>query len=157
MHRLGDYTHQLSWFMKQWVKLYCERSTAESRFKLHHKLYPIQLHSHFLSGNHQLYSLSVLPNTGGWLHLVYCPQLYVDSRSPQTSQDKAQFAGNGASLVKNCNAGLGDLGASLRARRETAICRVVILEKGMPFPADDALHMTISRLAITCIQFRTVH
>ncbi len=89
--------------------------------------------------------------------LVYCPRLYADYRSPQIAQDKAQFAGNGPSLVKNCNAGLGDLGASLRARRETAICCVVILEKGSPFPADDALHMTISRRAIICIQFRTVH
>ena len=61
---------------------------------------------------------------------MYCPKLYVDYRSPQISQDKAQFAGNGASLVKNCNAGLGDLGASLRARRETAICCVAYTDVG---------------------------
>ncbi len=30
MHRLGEYTHQLSWFMKLWVNLYCERSFAKS-------------------------------------------------------------------------------------------------------------------------------
>ena len=45
-------------------------------------------------------------------------------------QDKAQFAGNGYSLVKNCNAVLGHLWASLRARRETVIYGVSFLVKG---------------------------
>ncbi len=34
MHRLGDYTHQLSWLMKQRVNLYCERSAVESSLKV---------------------------------------------------------------------------------------------------------------------------
>ena len=38
-------------------------------------------------------------------------------------QDKAQIAGNGYSLIKICNAVLGHLWASLRARRETVIYR----------------------------------
>jgi hypothetical protein len=45
-------------------------------------------------------------------------------------QDKAQFAGNGHSLGKNCNAVLGHLWASLRARRETVIYGVRFLAKG---------------------------
>ena len=45
-------------------------------------------------------------------------------------QDKAQFAGNGHSLGKNCNAELGHLWASLRARRETVIYGVSFLAKG---------------------------
>ncbi|GMR06800.1 MAG: hypothetical protein BMS9Abin25_1424 [Gammaproteobacteria bacterium] len=45
-------------------------------------------------------------------------------------QDKAQFAGNGYSLVKNCNAVLGHLWISLRARRETVIYGVSFLAKG---------------------------
>jgi len=32
-------------------------------------------------------------------------------RTPKILQDKAQFAGNGCSIGKNCNAGLEDLGA----------------------------------------------
>jgi len=79
------------------------------------------------------------------------------SEAPKLSGTRRSLQAMVHSLGKSCNAGLGDLGASLRARRETAICCVVILEKGTPFPADDALHMTISRHAITCIQFRTVH
>jgi len=45
-------------------------------------------------------------------------------------QGKAQFAGNGHSLAKNCNAVLGHLWASLRARRETVIYGVSFLAKG---------------------------
>ncbi|GMR06127.1 MAG: hypothetical protein BMS9Abin25_0710 [Gammaproteobacteria bacterium] len=45
-------------------------------------------------------------------------------------QDKAQFAGNGNSLAKNCNAVLSHLWASLRARRETVIYGVRLLAKG---------------------------
>ncbi len=45
-------------------------------------------------------------------------------------QDKAQIAGNGNSLVKNCNVVLGHLWASLRARRETVIYGVRFLAKG---------------------------
>jgi len=44
--------------------------------------------------------------------------------------DKAQFAGNGHSLAKNCNTVLSHLWASLRARRETAIYGVRFLVKG---------------------------
>lgn len=85
---------------------------------------------------------------------MYCLRLHAEIRIPQISQDKAQLAGNGYSLDKSCNAGLGD---SLRASRETAICCVVLLEKGLPFPAEDALHMTISRLADFRMQSETVH
>ena len=46
------------------------------------------------------------------------------------AQDKTQFAGNGHSLVKNYNAVLGHLWASLRARRETIIYGVRLLAKG---------------------------
>ena len=45
-------------------------------------------------------------------------------------QGKAQIAGNGYSLAKNCNAVLGHLWASLRARRETVIYGVSFLAKG---------------------------
>ena len=45
-------------------------------------------------------------------------------------QDKTQLAVNGFSLGKNCNAVLGHLWASLRARRETAIYGVRFLAKG---------------------------
>ncbi len=45
-------------------------------------------------------------------------------------QDKTQFAGNGNSPGKNCNAVLKHLWASLRAWRETVIYRVRFLAKG---------------------------
>ena len=45
-------------------------------------------------------------------------------------QDKTQFAGNGNSLGKNCNAVLGHLWDSLRARREAVIYGVRSLAKG---------------------------
>ena len=51
------------------------------------------------------------------------------------SQDKAQSAVNGYSLNKGCNAVLGYLWASLRARREAVICGVASLVKGTPLPA----------------------
>jgi len=88
---------------------------------------------------------------------VYCLRLHAEIRTSQIPQVKAQLAGNGHSLGKSCNAGLGDLGDSLRASRETAICCVVLLEKGLPFPAEDALHMTISRHAGFRMQSETVH
>ena len=44
-------------------------------------------------------------------------------------QDKAQSAGNGCSIAKGCNAVLGHLGASLRARPEAAIRGVAPLAK----------------------------
>jgi len=72
-------------------------------------------------------------------------------------QDKAQFAGNGCSLVKNCNAVLGHLWASLRARRETVIYGVASLVKGGPFPARRALQLTTSRLADMYRLFVTPH
>lgn len=55
-------------------------------------------------------------------------------------QDKTRPAVNGCSLNKGCNAGLGHLRTSLRARREAVICGVASLVKGMPFPARRALH-----------------
>ena len=91
------------------------------------------------------------------INLVVCPKLQHDIRTPKMSQDKAQFAGNGCSIAENCNAGLGPFGGSPRASRETAICCVVILVKDMPFPADDALHMAVSRLADFVLQFRAHH
>ena len=45
-------------------------------------------------------------------------------------QDKAQSAGNGCSIAKGCNAVLGHLGASLRARPEAAIRGVAPFAKG---------------------------
>ena len=62
-------------------------------------------------------------------------------------QDKAQFAVNGGSINKGCNAGLDHLWASLRARREAVICGVASLEKDMPFPARRALQLTASHHA----------
>ena len=64
------------------------------------------------------------------------------------TQDKAQPAVNGYSLNKGCNAVLGHLWASLRARREA---------KGAPFPARRALQLTASRLADTYTLFVTPH
>lgn len=72
-------------------------------------------------------------------------------------QVKAQPAVNGPSLNKDCNAGLGHLWASLRARRETVICGVASLEKGMPFSARRALQLTVSRHADMCPLFVTPH
>ena len=46
-------------------------------------------------------------------------------------QDKAQSAGNGCSIAKGCNAVLGHLGASLRARPEAAIRGVAPFAKGI--------------------------
>ena len=51
------------------------------------------------------------------------------------SQDKAQFAVNGGSIGKDCNAVLGHLEASLRARREAVICVVASFAKDTPFTA----------------------
>ncbi len=45
-------------------------------------------------------------------------------------QDKAQSAANGCSLGKGCNAGLGHLGDSLRARRYETSYFVAFLMKG---------------------------
>ena len=72
-------------------------------------------------------------------------------------QDKAQLAVNGYSLSKGCNAVLGHLRASLRARREAVICGVVSLGKGTPFPARHALQLTASRHADMCLLFETLH
>jgi hypothetical protein len=46
-------------------------------------------------------------------------------------QDKAQSAAKGRSLGKGCNAGLGHLGGSLRARRYAASYFVAFLMKGL--------------------------
>ena len=73
------------------------------------------------------------------------------------SQDKAQSAVNGYSLNKGCNAVLGYLWVSLRARREAVICGVASLVKGMPFTAKRVLQLTPSRHAETYILFATLH
>jgi len=73
------------------------------------------------------------------------------------SQYKAQPAVNGYSLNKGCNAVLGYLWASLRARREAVICGVASLGKGTPFPTRRALQLTASRLADTYSLFVTPH
>ena len=72
-------------------------------------------------------------------------------------QDKAQLAVNGWPLNKSCNAGLDHLWASLRARREAAICGVASLEKDMPFPARRALQLAASRHADMCLIYVTPH
>ncbi|MCD6344273.1 MAG: hypothetical protein J7M17_01530 [Anaerolineae bacterium] len=51
-------------------------------------------------------------------------------RATQNVQDKAQFAGNGCSIDKGCNAVLNVLGGSLRASREAAIRGVAPLGDG---------------------------
>ncbi len=66
------------------------------------------------------------------------------------TQDKAQSAVNGCSLNQGCNAGLGHLWASLRARREAIIGGVAPLGKDMPFPARRALQLMASRHADMC-------
>jgi hypothetical protein len=71
-------------------------------------------------------------------------------------QDKAQFAVNGYSLNKDCNAVLGHLWASLRARREAVICKAP-LGKDQPFPARRALQLTASRHAESTINYDAVH
>ena len=72
-------------------------------------------------------------------------------------QDKAQFAVNGYSLNKDCNAELSHLWASLRARREAVICAVAPLGKDQPFPARRALQLTASRHAESAINYDAVH
>jgi hypothetical protein len=68
-------------------------------------------------------------------------------------QDKAQFAGNGRALFKDCDAVLDHLTCSLRASREAIIPKgheirgVAPLGKGTPLPARRALRRTASRLA----------
>ena len=56
-------------------------------------------------------------------------------------QDKAQPAVNGYSLNKGCNAVLGYLRASLRARRAAVISRVSSHVKGTPLPSIRAIHL----------------
>ena len=73
------------------------------------------------------------------------------------TQDKAEFAVNGCSINKSCNAGLGHLWVSLRARREAIICGVAPLEKDMPFPARCALQLMTSRHADMCHLYVTPH
>ena len=68
-------------------------------------------------------------------------------RAQQRRQDKAQSAGNGAALVKDCNAVLAPLLRSLRAGREALARGVAPLGKGAPFPASRALRSTASRPA----------
>ncbi len=72
-------------------------------------------------------------------------------------QDKAQFAVNGCSLNKNCNAVLSYLWVSLRARREAVICCVASFGKAPPFPARHALQLTASRRAESTIKYDAVH
>jgi len=73
------------------------------------------------------------------------------------TEDKAQHAVNGRPLSKGWNAGLCHLRASLRAQRETVICGVASLEKGMPFPARPVLQLTASRYADRCPLSVTLH
>jgi hypothetical protein len=60
-------------------------------------------------------------------------------RAPQKIQAKAQPAVNGRSLNKGCNAGLGLLWGSRRAKRESTICRVAPLEKDRAIPCETGL------------------
>ena len=73
------------------------------------------------------------------------------------TQDKAQSAVNAYSLNKGCNAVLGHLWASLRARSEAVIYGVASLVKGTPFPARRALQLTASLLAGMYTLFVTPH
>jgi len=73
------------------------------------------------------------------------------------SQDKAQSAVNGYSLNKGCNAVLGYLWASLRARREAVSCKARLAGNGVPFTRDATPQMTASRLADTYTLFVTPH
>jgi len=73
------------------------------------------------------------------------------------SQDKAQFAANGCSIGKDCNAVLAHLVASLRARREAVICFVASFVKDTPFTARRAWQLTASRHAEICVLFDTLH
>ena len=73
------------------------------------------------------------------------------------TQDKAQSAVNGYSLNKGCNAVLGHLWASLRARREAVICLVAPVGKDQPFPARRALQLTASRHAGSAINYDAAH
>ena len=70
---------------------------------------------------------------------------------------KTQSAVNGYPLDKGCNAVLSHLWASLRARREAVICRVTLLGKDAPLPAERALQLTASRRAENVKQYRTLH
>jgi len=72
-------------------------------------------------------------------------------------QDKAQFAVNGYSIDQDCNAVLGHLWASLRARREAIICGVAPLGKDKPFPARPAWQLMASRHADMCHLYVTPH
>ena len=54
------------------------------------------------------------------------------------SQGKAQFAANGCSIGKGCNAVLAHLVVSPRAQREAIICVVAPFVKDMPFTARPA-------------------
>ena len=73
------------------------------------------------------------------------------------TQVKAQFAVNGCSLNKGCNAGLSHLWVSHRARREAVIYGVASFGKDQPFPARRALHLTASRHADMRHSYVTPH
>ena len=73
------------------------------------------------------------------------------------SQDKAQFAANGRILGKDCNAVLGHLVTSLRARREAIICFVASFVKDAPFTARCASQLTASRHAEIYVPGDTLH
>jgi hypothetical protein len=81
----------------------------------------------------------------------------VHIRDPQMAQDKAQFAVNGRSLDKGCNAELSHLWVSLRACREAVICGVASLGKDQPFLARRALQPTVSHHADMCHSWLTPH
>ncbi len=68
-------------------------------------------------------------------------------------QDKAQFAVNGCSLNKNCNAVLSYLWVSLRARREAVSCKACLAGNGGSFPRDATQQLTASRRAESTIKY----
>ena len=70
-------------------------------------------------------------------------------RATQNVQDKAQFAGNGCSIDKGCNAVLNVLGGSLRASREAAIRGVAPLGDGTTITREARL--AASRFPARCI------
>jgi len=73
-------------------------------------------------------------------------------------QDKAQFAGNGYSLVKSCIAVLGHLwGASLRARREAVIYGVSSLAKGATIYCETCLVANSFSSRLFVKQYEALH
>jgi len=82
---------------------------------------------------------------------VYLVTHIVTFRASQIARSKAQFAGNVDYLSKNCNAAAGDLGGSLRARRQrpTAALRFLdvaplcLRKRAFLWAFGDSLNVTI--------------